>query len=66
VLRPGGRLVAIEKLVRPGATGHASHGWTVAQADAFAECLLAVGFRDPVVERHPGRRPVLSVLAVRR
>jgi ubiquinone/menaquinone biosynthesis C-methylase UbiE len=28
VLTPGGRLLAIERRVRPGATGLASHGWT--------------------------------------
>ena len=28
VLKPGGRLVAIERLSRPGAKGLASHGWT--------------------------------------
>jgi SAM-dependent methyltransferase len=28
VLRPAGRLVAIERRTQPGARGHASHGWT--------------------------------------
>jgi ubiquinone/menaquinone biosynthesis C-methylase UbiE len=65
VLRPTGRVLAIEKLVPPGATGHASHGWTQQQADAFAERLAGHGFTDTVVEHHPGRRPTLSVRAVR-
>jgi ubiquinone/menaquinone biosynthesis C-methylase UbiE len=65
VLRPGGRVVAIERQAQPGATGIASHGWTEAQADAFADRLAAHGFTDTVVERHPGRRPTLSVRATR-
>ena len=32
ILRPGGRFVVLERLVRAGATGLASHGWTVEQA----------------------------------
>ena len=32
VLSSGGRLLAVERRVRPGASGHASHGWTEAQA----------------------------------
>ena len=43
VLGRGGRLLAIERRTRPGAKGHASHGWTPEQADAFAErCRAAV------------------------
>jgi ubiquinone/menaquinone biosynthesis C-methylase UbiE len=64
VLRPGGRFLATEKLVQPGATGHASHGWLPVQADAFAERLSANGFTAVVVDRHPGRRELLSVLGV--
>jgi hypothetical protein len=43
----GGRLVAIERLSRPGATGLASHGWTVEQASAFADRCRAHGFTGP-------------------
>jgi len=32
VLLPGGRLVAIERQSKPGASGHASHGWNEDQA----------------------------------
>src|SRR5881227_1162587 len=32
VLKPGGRLVAIERHSRPGAGGPGSHGWTDEQA----------------------------------
>lgn len=52
VLRPAGRLVAIERLAEPGAQGHASHGWTAMQADAFAQQCLSHGFVDARVDRH--------------
>jgi ubiquinone/menaquinone biosynthesis C-methylase UbiE len=66
VLRPGGRLVIIEREVRPGATGHASHGWTAPQADAFAQACRVAGFRDVEVSRDPaGRDVALSVRATR-
>jgi ubiquinone/menaquinone biosynthesis C-methylase UbiE len=64
VLKPGGRLVAIERLTRPGATGLASHGWTAGQASAFADRCLAHGFTDARVNRHSGgRRTKVSVRA---
>jgi ubiquinone/menaquinone biosynthesis C-methylase UbiE len=67
VLSPGGRFLAIERRTRPGATGLASHGWTDAQADAFAERCQAAGFVAPTVARHTaGRRHhVLTVQATR-
>jgi len=62
VLRPGGRLVAIERLTRPGATGLASHGWTPQQASAFADRCGAHGFTDARVNQHgDGRRTKVSV-----
>lgn len=64
VLRPGGRLLAVERRVAPGATGLASHGWTDAQAATFAEQCRAAGFTDVEVGRHiAGRRKLVSVLA---
>ena len=64
VLKPGGRLVAIERLSRPGATGLASHGWTPEQASAFADRCLAHDFTDTKVNRHgDGRRTKVSVRA---
>ena len=64
VLKPGGRLVAIERLTRPGATGLASHGWTPEQASAFADRCLAHGFTDARTNRHGGgRRTKVSVRA---
>jgi ubiquinone/menaquinone biosynthesis C-methylase UbiE len=66
VLAPGGRLLAIERRVRPGATGLASHGWTDQQAESFAAQCRADGFDSVHVEKHtPGRRAVAVVKAVR-
>ena len=62
VLLPHGRLLAIERHTRPGATGFASHGWTTAQADVFAERCLGVGFIDARVETHHlNRRALIAV-----
>jgi ubiquinone/menaquinone biosynthesis C-methylase UbiE len=68
VLRPGGRLVAIERRTVPGATGLASHGWTPEQAEAFAALCTRHGFDEPTVGSHGTgrRRRVLAVHAVRR
>ncbi|HEY2765091.1 MAG TPA: class I SAM-dependent methyltransferase [Pseudonocardiaceae bacterium] len=66
VLVPEGRLLAIERRVRPDATGLASHGWTDQQAESFAAACTAAGFEDVSVEmKTPGRRAVLVVRAVR-
>jgi ubiquinone/menaquinone biosynthesis C-methylase UbiE len=66
VLRPDGRLLVVERRVQPGATGHASHGWTDAQAEAFAAACRQSGLESVVVARHALRRgSVLSVLATR-
>jgi len=63
ILRPGGRLVAIERQTRPGAHGHASHGWTDAQADAFADRCRDHGFIDVHLERTTtGRRSTVSIV----
>lgn len=64
VLRPSGRFLAVERWAEPGASGHASHGWTEDQAQLFAERCRAAGFSGVEVDRHPRRRrSVLSVLA---
>ena len=64
ILRPGGRLVAIERLSRPGATGLASHGWTPEQAHAFADRCRAHGFTDARISRHgTGRKTKVTVAA---
>jgi ubiquinone/menaquinone biosynthesis C-methylase UbiE len=64
VLRPGGRLVAVERQTTPGARGHASHGWTDLQANGFAECCVTHGFADIRMDHHKaGRRATVSVSA---
>jgi ubiquinone/menaquinone biosynthesis C-methylase UbiE len=66
VLSPGGRFVAIERRVRVGDTGLASHGWTDEQAESFAGQCCGAGFGDVCIETHtPGRRAVKVVTAVR-
>jgi ubiquinone/menaquinone biosynthesis C-methylase UbiE len=66
VLTVRGRLLAIERRTRPGATGLASHGWTDAQADSFADRCRAAGFSDPHIETYtPARKPLLIVQASR-
>jgi ubiquinone/menaquinone biosynthesis C-methylase UbiE len=62
VLVRGGRFLAIERRARPGARGHASHGWTNEQADVFAERCRAAGFLDVRVETSKMRKK--TVLAV--
>jgi SAM-dependent methyltransferase len=64
VLRAGDRFLALERRVQPGATGIASHGWTQAQAETFADSCRRVGFTDVSVGEHAaGRRTMLAVLA---
>jgi ubiquinone/menaquinone biosynthesis C-methylase UbiE len=65
ILRPSGRFLALEARTTPGATGHASHGWTRDQAQRFADHLTAHGFTGATIDEHPGHRPMISVLAVR-
>jgi ubiquinone/menaquinone biosynthesis C-methylase UbiE len=65
VLRLGGRLVVVERHTRPGARGHASHGWTDDHARAFVDRCLSRGFTDARVGRHRyGRRRTISVTCV--
>ncbi|MGB1224358.1 MAG: class I SAM-dependent methyltransferase [Mycobacterium sp.] len=66
VLSSGGRLLAVERQCRPGATGFASHGWTAQQAESFAALCRSAGFVDVNVADHSsGRRPVWTVIGVR-
>jgi ubiquinone/menaquinone biosynthesis C-methylase UbiE len=65
VLAPGGRFVTIERHVADGAHGLASHGWTRAQADAFAARCEAFGLSATVGEHADGNRgAALSVVAL--
>ena len=64
VLGHGGRFVAIERQTSPGAHGHASHGWTDAQAQGFADRCHAHGFVGVRVEHSTsGRRRTVGVIA---
>lgn len=62
VLSPGGRFLAIERRVRPGATGLASHGWTDQQAVTFAEHCRSAGFDDVHIEKPTRGRHVFQVV----
>jgi ubiquinone/menaquinone biosynthesis C-methylase UbiE len=67
VLSPGGRFLVIERRVRPGATGLASHGWTDQQANSFADCCRSAGLDDVHIETMKGGRHTLQVVkAIRR
>ncbi|HUB56002.1 MAG TPA: class I SAM-dependent methyltransferase [Mycobacterium sp.] len=67
VLVPGGRFVVIERRVRPGARGLASHGWTDQQAASFAAYCRTAGLDDVRVETlNHGRRAVQVASAIRR
>lgn len=60
VLRPGGRLVAVERRCEPGATGVASHGWTAAQAESFADHCRRAGMVDVTVREQDSSWTVLG------
>lgn len=67
VLKPGGRFVAIEFNTTPGATGHATHGWTDDQAERFAALLRENGFIDVRTERRTAdKRARIAVAGARR
>ena len=62
VLSSDGTFIALEKRTQPGATGNASHGWTIDQANAFAAMLTDHGFESAEVSNHDlGRRRVVTV-----
>ena len=64
VLAPGGRFLAMERSAALGATGHASHGWTAEQAEAFASDCRRAGLIDvSVSQQHRGRRSLVVVVA---
>lgn len=65
VLQPGGRLVVLERRIGDiDAAGVASHGWTVDQAESFAEWCRHHGFTDVAAGTHRvGRGTLLSVVA---
>lgn len=66
VLASGGRFLAIERQVRAGATGLASHGWTEHQAESFAAQCRTAGLQNVQIEnQRTGRRSVWVVSGVR-
>jgi ubiquinone/menaquinone biosynthesis C-methylase UbiE len=59
-LAPAGRVVLAERLVKPGARGHAAHGLTGDQAEAVAAQLRAAGFEGVQADvRRFGRRTLI-------
>lgn len=66
VLISGGKFLAIERQVRAGAAGLASHGWTDNQVQSFAAHCRAAGFDSVRIDRRTcGRRVVWVVRAER-
>jgi ubiquinone/menaquinone biosynthesis C-methylase UbiE len=66
VLAAGGKFLAIERQVRTGATGLASHGWTDDQVKSFAAQCRSAGFDTMGIDRRTcGRHVVWVVLAER-
>ena len=64
VLAADGRLLVIERRVRPGATGLASHGWTDQQVRSFADQCRQADFETVRIgERTLGRRVLWVVQA---
>jgi ubiquinone/menaquinone biosynthesis C-methylase UbiE len=63
VLAPGGRVVLAERLVPPGAHGHAAHGLTADQAADLAAELTAAGFTDIHRDTRRAGRQTLVVVA---
>jgi ubiquinone/menaquinone biosynthesis C-methylase UbiE len=62
----GGQFMAIERQVRPGATGLASHGWTDSQVQSFADQCRAAAFETVRIDRRTsGRHAVWVVQAIR-
>jgi ubiquinone/menaquinone biosynthesis C-methylase UbiE len=66
VLEPGGRLIIAERLARPGARGHAAHGFTTAQAAQTAAAARAAGFADAEHETHRASGRMLAVVRAHR
>jgi ubiquinone/menaquinone biosynthesis C-methylase UbiE len=63
VLRAPARFVVLERRIEPGASGHASHGWTEDQADLFAKQCRAAGFSAEIGRHQAGHKAVLMVVA---
>ena len=62
VLEPGGRLMVLERLVKPVARGHALHGLTPAQLDDAKSALVEAGFTDVSREQRDAGRTTWSIV----
>ena len=63
VLAPGGRILLAERLVKPGARGHAAHGLSRDEASRLAADLAAAGFTGASCDtRKAGRRRTLLIV----
>jgi len=65
VLVPGGRVLIAERAVTPGATGHARHGLTDAQAGELAHAMTRAGFAGVTCVRRRARRRNLVIVSAR-
>jgi ubiquinone/menaquinone biosynthesis C-methylase UbiE len=65
VLGAGGRLLVLERTIKEGARGHASHGWTASHAASFAAACERAGFTGVTVTEHRGRRGALVAVSGR-
>jgi hypothetical protein len=66
VLRPGRRVLLVERLAPPGARGHAAHGLTTGQAGGLVRDLAAAGFSEAQSHtRRVGRRTLVMIQATR-
>ncbi len=62
VLAPAGRILLAERLVKPGARGHAAHGLSREQASRLSADLAAAGFTGVSCDTcQAGRRTLLIV-----
>ena len=62
VLAPGGTVLLAERLVAPGARGHARHGLTHDQAETLTRELTAAGFTNLHTHTRPARRRTLLII----
>jgi ubiquinone/menaquinone biosynthesis C-methylase UbiE len=63
VVAPGGRVLLVERLVPPGARGHARHGLTDSDAHQLVEALASSGLRARFDTARAGRRRLVAIAA---
>ena len=63
MLGSGGKVLLAERLVQPGARGHAAHGLTRPQAGDLAQQMTAAGFANVHTEiQQAGRRTLIIIV----